>query len=397
MLALAAVAAATAADAAGAAASTGPPSGSLLWSNVSEGGPGLQFASSAAPLGAAGDVLLIGTSASGAPAINRLHAATGEIVWSLALKGTGLDSVTLGADISLSVLADDDPVLVAWASVGGSTSFGGSTTVIGVDVETGSLGWTFHLPFDEMGKFSFSGGIFLGFGSPAGNFPAMKEGLRATAYTIEHDSATLLLNVSGIGSSASGQRCSSHQSRSSCLAQDGCGWDSLGGGCGAADWYPGMASLVQSSPVDGSSQATTLALLATVDGDDSAPGSIYALNTSDGTTLWKADNITATRTHAVGDVVVVAADTRPIYGQDTKISLLRGFSLSNGSLLWQRSSRKHGGDGILGVDLARACDMDCTLPCDLVAAGPFGAISPSSGEQPITHACCVSKKLNPMA
>jgi hypothetical protein len=144
----------------------------------------LQFASSAAPLGAAGDVLLIGTSASGAPAINRLHAATGEIVWSLALKGTGLDSVTLGADISLSVLADDDPVLVAWASVGGSTSFGGSTTVIGVDVETGSLGWTFHLPFDEMGKFSFSGGIFLGFGSPAGNFPAMKEGLRATAYTI---------------------------------------------------------------------------------------------------------------------------------------------------------------------------------------------------------------------
>jgi hypothetical protein len=158
-----------------------------------------------------------------------------------------------------------------------------------------------------------------------------------------------------------------------------------------------MASLVQSSPVDGSSQATTLALLATVDGDDSAPGSICALNTSDGTTLWKADNITATRTHAVGDVVVVAADTRPIYGQDTKISLLRGFSLSNGSLLWQRSSRKHGGDGILGVDLARACDMDCTLPCDLVAAGPFGAISPSSGEQPITHACCVSKKLNPMA
>eukprot|EP01052_Picozoa_sp_SAG31_P051516 SAG31_NODE_12265_length_954_cov_1.010526_1_plen_294_part_01 len=271
-----------------AASGAEPPSGSLLWSNVSEAGLGLMFASSAVPLGASGDVLLVGPSASGAAAINRLQAATGEILWSLPLKGAGLSSA---ASLSVGAPFGDPkgpPVLVAWAS--GSES----TTVIGVDVKTGDQRWNFSLPFDEMGRYTFTDGVFMGFGNP---IPMTRHDVVLTAYSIgsgktEDDGATLLLNVS-VGISA--DSCGSHQIRPSCLAHVGCGWDSLGGECRAATWYSGVGSLI---PVD----ETLVALVGTVDGDDSAAGSLYALNTSDGATLWTADNITATRTHVVRDV-----------------------------------------------------------------------------------------------
>lgn len=314
-----------------------PPSGSLLWSNVSEAGFGLMFAGSAVPVhGGSGDVLLVGPSASGPPAINRMRAATGEIVWSVALKDAGLDK-GFNSAVSLAIGASfgdpSTPVLVAWAS--GLES----TIASGVDVKSGSLQWSLSLPFDEMGDYSFAGGVFLSFGRLRD-----RTGTAAIAYAIngkDDNGATLLFNVS-IG--------------------------------GQGDWYSSVAILAPSP----SAGTTPIAVLGTVEGNDNAPGSMYAVNTSDGTMLWAADNITATHAHVVRDVVVISADTRSVYGQDTKISLLRGYSLSNGSMLWQRSAR--GNEGIAGAGLARACDEDCTLPCDLVAADRFGAISPLNGE-----------------
>ena len=184
-----------------------PPSGSLLWSNVSEAGFGLLFAGSAVQVGESGDVLLVGPSASGPLAINRMHATTGEIVWSLALKAAGLDK-GLNSAVSLATGAlfgePSTPTLVAWAS---SLE---DTVVSGVDIESGDSQWSLSLPFDEMGHYIFSNGVFLGFGR-------RRNGAAALAYAIsgkDDNGAELLFNVS-IGSQ--GENCDSHRSKFTCV------------------------------------------------------------------------------------------------------------------------------------------------------------------------------------
>merc|ERR1719291_41903 len=59
--------------------------------------------------------------------------------------------------------------------------------------------------------------------------------------------------------------------------------------------------------------------------------------------------------------------------------MIRGYSLKDGKQKWQYSMK--GSEDDFGVPLGRACDVDCTLPCDLVSAGKFGAINPSTGEK----------------
>ena len=43
-------------------------------------------------------------------------------------------------------------------------------------------------------------------------------------------------------------------------------------------------------------------------------------------------------------------------------------------------SRQRTADHGIGFRIGRACDIDCSLPCNLVAAGPFGAIDPKTGQ-----------------
>jgi hypothetical protein len=353
-----------------------PPAGALLWSNVSEGGLGERFATAvplapavslAPPIAAAStggdsqDVLLVGP---GGQAIQRLHPASGALAWSLPLSQAGLPGtvsslcVTTAYTGGAAEAAPSPPLLVVWGSDTESTS------VVVVDVVTGKLLWKFGLPFDEMSRCSCAAGVFLGLGrayyntrgqaSPPGPYnTGTSRQVQVMAYAINVAEAPRLLLNTSIGGPP-GAHCSGCRSRGSCLARAGCSWDDIMQSCSAGgDWYAGTASLV-TNPADG----TQVALVGTVDGSDSAVGSLWALSTADGSRIFAAHNITATQLRTVADVVVVSADTRPLYGQETKLLMLRGYSLTNGSMLWQRSVDGRAEDGIRGVELSRACDHD---------------------------------------
>ena len=63
-------------------------------------------------------------------------------------------------------------------------------------------------------------------------------------------------------------------------------------------------------------------------------------------------------------------------GYDSHISMVRGYDVKTGSQLWQRTVKETNSEGQI---LQKACEVDCTLPCDLVAAGIFGAINTTTG------------------
>ena len=129
------------------------------------------------------------------------------------------------------------------------------------------------------------------------------------------------------------------------------------------------------------SPAGELALIATgASQANSAPGFVSALRLADGGTSWIAQNVTAAKLYAAQGVLVAAVDTRPFFGDDSTLAMRRGYSLADGKLLWQRTAKDDEPPDdapAAGVSLGRACDADCSLPCELVAAGPtFGAIPP---------------------
>ena len=86
----------------GLTATAAPPSGSLLWANVSEAGLGASFASAVA-LPAHVDVLLLSAS-SGATggALQRLHPPTGKLLWSTSLSLLGLPAIR-GATATVAI------------------------------------------------------------------------------------------------------------------------------------------------------------------------------------------------------------------------------------------------------------------------------------------------------
>ena len=102
---------------------------------------------------------------------------------------------------------------------------------------------------------------------------------------------------------------------------------------------------------------------------------VVAISLADSSTRWTALNVTATKLYVADDVLVAAVDTQPLFGHNSNVQMVRGFSLADGQLLWQRTA-DHG----IGFRIGRACDIDCSLPCNLVAAGPFGAIDPKTGQ-----------------
>ena len=359
------------------ATTAAPPSGSLLWANVSEAGLGASFASAVA-LPTHADVLLLGSGAT----VQRLHPPTGKLLWSTPLSQLGLPSVRGAQAATLAVgptlelgRPSSKPIALVWSS---NTD---STAAAAVDVESGQPLWSapLLLPFDELGKFSFEGGVFLGFGQ-VGSVAASRA--QATAVALTRFGHQTMFNVTVASMNAN---CSDAQSEGKCKAQQGCSWDDNSGGrprCVAVgDWYASVASLQNYTTASGGQQQ--LALLGTVSGDDSASGSLYALNPEDGSVLWTAPNITATHLHVSGDVLVVSADSRPWgegRGGEGLFCLIRGYAMSSGDLLWQRTVHDGtNGDGSRGVELGRACEADCTLPCQLVVAGVFGAVDPQTG------------------
>jgi hypothetical protein len=257
----------------GLAAASAPPSGSLLWANVSEAGLGASFASAVA-LPAGADVLLLGGGGSGTGALQRLHPPTGKLLWSTPLPQLGLPSIR-GASATVAVgptlelgRPSSKPIALVWVPLPGQNGLDkDSTAAAAVDVESGQPLWSAPLlmPFDELGEFSFQRGVFLGFGKVGSFGPGSRA--QAIAVAVTRFGHQTMFNVTVASMNAN---CSGSQSEGKCKAQQGCSWDDPN--CYAGDWYASVASLQNYTTASGGQRQ--VALLGTVSGDDSASGSL---------------------------------------------------------------------------------------------------------------------------
>ena len=341
-----------------AAATGSAPEGRMLWSNLSEAGPGLAFGTALGCGG--GDIVLV---ASGA--LERLHPATGHTSWR---------SSPLHGDCSLFMPPPRPRTAVDVPAGTVAVDFGVAFCVDRVDDGSGSHAMTFDLgtghtlwdsgPLGDKGCGDMVNTALAAtwFGC-AGN---TRDGAQALGFSVPD--GKLLFNVSLAKGSAD---CDGYRTKAACV-KAGCGWDSLGGDCDRSIWFTGSAAAATTA------SGTELALFGTVEGQLAAPGSLVAVGVADGSIAWRADGVTASSVFAAGGVVLASVDTRPMYGGDSKIAMVRGYHLANGTLIWQRSTKNaDAADGFFPI--GPACDVDCRVSCGLAAAGVFGAIDPSSG------------------
>ena len=370
------------------------PSGTLLWSNVSEAGMGQDF-SSALPL-PGGDVLLAVPQCAAARTcgmqLGRLRPSTGALVWSVS-------PPTDGGPWSL-VLGGAASAPIAILSRGLSFSSSGSPAVRAYETDSGQLMWKQdHLPFNEPpAPLAVSRTTLLVTG--ALSVRGVELGVRAIALSLTDGS--VLLNRSVAQDNTTFSICSGYSEKTACQSH-GCAWNLYLGQCDRIDWFALSATLVSddlaapaaeavsSGSGSGSSSGSDFALIGIDDAEVSgAAGMIVAMGFTDHRPRWTARNVSAARLYVAEDVsvLIAAVDTRPFFGRESTVLMLRGFALADGRLRWQRTAAAapthgHAGDPgpALGVPLARACDVDCSLPCrpGLVAAGAFGAIDAQTG------------------
>jgi outer membrane protein assembly factor BamB len=359
------------------------PSGTLLWSNVSEMGAGQEFDSVLALPG--GDVLLLvprcATATSCGVQLGRLRPSTGSLVWS-APQPSGRWSLALGGVASA-------PVAVVWADRADIT------TVRAYDTNTGELLWNRDVLLSEAPiPIAVSSTALLAAGAVSNRGTEL--GVRAVALSLTDGS--VLLNESVVKDNTTFRGCNSYDGKAACQSH-GCGWNLRLNQCDRVDYFARSVAVVKNGTAAAAGgKVEEIALVGTEDGAIDAAGMIVAVGLADGSTRWTARNVTAATLHVEIDVnvLVAAVDTRPYLGQHSELTMLRGFSLVDGQLLWQRVTKLGGdNDPADGVTLGRACDSDCSLPCDsnLVAAGAFGVIDAKSGQtvynltsQPAPHA-----------
>jgi hypothetical protein len=370
------------------------PSGTLLWSNFSEAGMGQDF-SSALPL-PGGDVLLAVPQCTAARTcgmqLGRLRPSTGALMWSASPPADGGPwSLALGGAASAPI---------AILSRGLSFSSSGSPAVRAYETDSGQLMWKQdHLPFNEPpGPLAVSRTTLLVTG--ALSVRGIELGVRAIALSLTDGS--VLLNRSVAHDNTTFSICNGYSEKTACQ-RHGCAWSLYLGQCDRIDWFALSAALVSDdlaaptaeaavSSGSGSGSGSDFALIGIDDAEVSgAAGMIVAMGFTDHRPRWTARNVSAARLYIAKDVsvLIAAVDTRPFFGRESTVLMLRGFALADGRLLWQRMaaaaapSHGHADDPgpAIGVPLARACDVDCSLPCrpGLVAAGAFGAIDAQTG------------------
>jgi len=319
-----------------------PPAGSPLWSNVSVTSPGYFFSSVQHLPGSDGDVLLLAPSACSedpqspkrpkcTASMRRMRPSTGAFTWDVPLPGVQTESDTWSLAVGRSSKdANSSLVALAW-----STPSFGNTTIIAVDPTRGSQLWKFDGQLGAPGATTVSvrDGVLLMGGCTYG---------AAQAVAVSVSDGKILFNRT------------------------------LEKGTGKP-WFVFSTSLLSNAA------GRVLALVGTVGTGEglqvSAPGTLFAIDVEADTVIWRTKNVTTKTLFTTSEVVVAIEDAREIYGSQTNIVMISGRSLKDGKRVWQRTQKGGAVDS-----LRRACDVDCSVPCELVAAGVFGAINATTGQ-----------------
>jgi len=231
----------------GSAALAPHPTGTLLWSSVSEAGMGRDFGS--ALLLPSGDVLLsvpgdCPQSRRCPDHLGRLRPSTGALAWSVPQLGAGPWSFALGGD-QLS------PLAVAW------TTAGDSLDVRVHDVVSGQVKWEQDgLPLEpETVPFAVSSAAVLCAGAPGGTKSPGTSGVLALATSAKDGTALLHRTVATDNTTNSG--CANYGQEDACQ-RHGCAWIPQSNRCQRIDWFARSVTLAgRGSP------AGELALIAT--------------------------------------------------------------------------------------------------------------------------------------
>ena len=259
-----------------AAASLGPPSGALLWSNVSEAGMGQDFSSAMVLPGGGGDVLLLVPDCDTGPCdthhLGRLRSSTGALKWGVP-QPPGFTALALAG-------AEAAPVAVVW-----TTQMSG-TAIRAHDATSGQLIWERDNLLLDDPAIAVSTDAFFVTGVVTGAVSEL--GVRAIALSLQDGS--VLLNATVAEDNTTNSACAGHNGKLTCQ-RCGCAWNPTLGQCQRIDWYARSATLVRPGPAAGA-----MALIGTeVSEIDSGTGFIMALDLADGHTRWIARNVTAAR------------------------------------------------------------------------------------------------------
>lgn len=233
----------------------------------------------------------------------RLDPATGEYTWSVPLPKhlyqPDYDSGFAVGNPGGGSLSGGAQNAIVWSKVPPAEGVFGTPTVVAVDAFEASSGkalWTKdYVLVGDLPQFSVAGGVILAGGQA-------EESVHAVALSV--DDGHVLFNMTvGPKNSRSG------------------------------DWFAGAVALVA-----GESGAAELALVAIESGNDDVPAPLVAI-AMDGTPRWSAANASAKYLLASGGVAVVSVDARAVFGSESKIVAVRGYSLASGDLLWQRTAK----------------------------------------------------------
>jgi outer membrane protein assembly factor BamB len=399
-----------------AAVATGTPNGTLVWSDESRS---KFFVGSAQSL-PSGDVIMIVE-----PSLVCFSHVTGEKLWETSLGIDDWTLVTLTVAVDQSSMTPWNPydvtksnsslpihtsIAVVWYQ-----NFQDGSSFVALDVATGKVVMPNRkVPLSDNDDDDDDDDIALAYSTEAGFMLAAGTGrstpLPVTAVGIP--SGQVLFNMKLLDPIPE-KICQSKQhlkNKASCLAVGngtGCLW--FEGACQSSAFTVGAIATVhpqhqtsapasaRASPDAGSG---LLGLVGTIEpagcGEpfqlNCAPGTLYAIEAS-GRIRWSVKNTTVASIFVVpGIALVQLAISLMDPARFTKTPTIRGYSLADGTMLWERSlSKQHtGGYGddhqfrdtgevvMLGP---YACEVACGVPCSLVATSnaSYGAINPKTG------------------
>ena len=186
-------------------------------------------------------------------------------------------------------------------------------------------------------------------------------------------------------------KCETLHQQGACLAQSGCVWLPVGQyeSCLSVEWDVGAIAVVPPhySKQNPASGAKLVGLVGTRAWPNVPPftgieGTLFAIEENIGQThnqiRWRVDNVTASDMFVLSGIVIVQLSTR--------VHTLRGYSLADGELLWQRSkplAKALQSNPLQPRSLGPwACEVVCGQPCSLLATtnNSFGVIDPRTGE-----------------